>query len=354
MRYISVSRIEEGMVLGQDIFDLKGFLLLRHGQKLYGNYIERLKNMGVIGVYIADESTQDIEINPVIDDAKKMAAVNNVKNLFMSASRGTALSLKLMDDAVNSVQDMVESIFFCKDPVYDVREFKVSADYNFYHAVNVATISMIMGVGLQMSKPDLKLLGMCGAFCNIGLTAIKSSVLEKTEVLTPSERTDIQRHSLIGYSILRDKYNVNAKVQQGALHHHERWNGSGYPSGLKGKDIGLFGRITAIADVYDALVSKRPYRQAYAPFEAVEYIMGNSGILFDPELVKTFTRKVAAYPIGTSVLLSDGSTGIVKKNHYDCSLRPVVKIIDEKHGVRIIDLKDDKGALNLTISAQND
>jgi HD-GYP domain len=351
MRYISVGSIEQGMILGQDIWDSNGFLLLRRGQKIFDAYINRLLNLGIIGVYIDDEYTEDIVINPVVKDATRMTAVKNIRNLYMTTLAGTKLSDKAVSEAVDALQQMVDEIFFCTDPIYDVREFKTEKDYSYYHSINMATISMIMGTDLKLKKPELKLLGICAAFCDIGLGTLDQEMLERTGSLTQNEISTIQKHPSLGFSMIKEKYSIHSRVGQGVLHHHERWNGSGYPDGLSGEAISLYARIIAVADVYDALVSVRPYRPAVAPQEAFEFVMANGGILFDPEIVKVFTRKVAAYPVGTRVRLSDGCTGIVKENHFDMALRPIVKIIDDPKKLRIIDLKNDPGARNLTITA---
>ena len=350
MRYINVDNIKQGMILGQDIWDSNGFLLLRRGQKFYDAYINRLLNLGIIGVYIDDEYTEDIEIHPVIKDATRMAAVKNIRNLYMTTTANSKLSDKIVDEAVDALQQMVDEIFFCSEPIYDVREFKTEKDYSYYHSINMATISMIMGTDLKLKKPEIKTLGVCAAFCDIGLGAIDQDLLERKGNLTENEIDVIHKHPSLGFSMIKEKYSIHSRVGQGVLHHHERWNGSGYPEGLVGENISLFARIIAVADVYDALVSARPYRPAVPPQEAFEFVMANGGILFDPAVVRVFTRKVAAYPIGTKVLLSDGSTAIVKENHFDMALRPMVKVISDPKNLRIIDLKNDPGARNLTIT----
>jgi HD-GYP domain-containing protein (c-di-GMP phosphodiesterase class II) len=111
------------------------------------------------------------------------------------------------------------------------------------------------------------------------------------------------------------------------LDHHERYDGAGYPNGKTGNHISVFGRIISIADVYDALISNRPYRKGLLPSEAMEYIMGGSGTLFDPVFVTVFSRKVAAYPTGMCVKLSDGRKALVLKNFENYSMRPNLKII---------------------------
>lgn len=108
--------------------------------------------------------------------------------------------------------------------------------------------------------------------------------------------------------------------------HHERFDGCGYPNKKKGDEISPLGRIITIADVYDAMTSTRSYHKAELPSNVIEYIMGNSGTMFDPRLVKLFISKVAPFPVGTTVELSDGRSGVVEKVFSDCCSRPSVRM----------------------------
>jgi len=350
MRYINVSKIKEGMLLGQDIFDTNGFLLLRRGQPLHRTYIDRLHKIGINGLYIEDELTDDIKITPVVKPETRMNAVKNIRTMYLKAASNWGETDDVVDEAVAAVQHIADEIFFCAKPIYDIYEFKTEKDYRYYHTINMTTIAMIIGTGLNMKKQELRMLGICAAFCDIGLNNYDQELLESSNSLSEEEINAIKNHPVTGFSMLSEKRGIHARIRQGVLHHHERWNGTGYPGHLKGDQISLFARIIAIADVYDALISNRPYRPAVMPYEAFEYIMANGGILFDPDIVKVFTRKVAAFPVGTKIMLSNGNKGYVKFNYSDCALRPVVKVFDRKE-MKIIDLKNDPGALNLTIQS---
>ena len=136
------------------------------------------------------------------------------------------------------------------------------------------------------------------------------------------------------------------------LSHHERYNGKGYPDQLSGEDIPLFGRIVCVADVYDALTSDRPYRKAMLPSDALEYIISEYNEMFDPTVVDAFVKKVAPYPVGTCVKLSNDMDAIVIENFESCGLRPKVRIISEGMQTKeTINLATDASALNLIIKA---
>ena len=115
-------------------------------------------------------------------------------------------------------------------------------------------------------------------------------------------------------------------VVEAVEQHHERWDGSGLPARLKGEDICHFARILAIADTYYELVSLMPDHEPYMPHEAAECIIAYSGALFDPELVKLFTRLVPLYPTGTTVELNSGEEGIISDSNVGHITRPTVRV----------------------------
>ena len=129
-----------------------------------------------------------------------------------------------------------------------------------------------------------------------------------------------------------------------AIYHHENVDGSGYPEGITDEELTIYARILHVADVYDALISKRPYKDGYSPYEACEYLMGGCGIMFDAEVVAVLLKYVPLYPKGMAVNLSDGRKGVVYENSGEHNLRPVIRLTD----YRLLDLLDSKN-LSITI-----
>ncbi len=200
-------------------------------------------------------------------------------------------------------------------------DLKVFDDYTYSHSVNVAVLSIIIGVTMGLGRKELTKLGLGALLHDIGKVFIDKDIVNKPGKLTDEEFSSMKMHSKLGYDYVRDRFQLPVKSYVAVLDHHERYDGSGYPNSKKGDEISDFGKMIALADVYDALTSERPYRKALPPSEAMEYIMGNSQVHFDPELVKVFSRKVAPYPVGTLVKLSNGMTGLVVENYEAFCLR---------------------------------
>jgi len=159
------------------------------------------------------------------------------------------------------------------------------------HSKRVSNICGSIGVALDLSYECINELRTVGLMHDIGKIAIDDSILNKEDKFNELEWIEISRHPEIGYQIL-SSVNEFASIAELVLTHHERWDGKGYPRGLKGEEIPLQARIIAVADAYDAMVSHRPYRKSLTEVEAVEELIRNAGTQFDPEIVRVFIENV--------------------------------------------------------------
>lgn len=341
------------MILAKNLYGRDQSLLLSQGQPIKETYVEKIRRLGYSGVFVSDRLSDDIVIESLISDKLKMSAVSAVKDVFiMTVNDDINAGNQAIDNTSKVVEDLIDEILYNRNLMVNMVDLKVFDDYTFYHSVNVAVLSIIVGISLDYPRSSLYKLGLGALLHDIGKIFINKDTLSKKGPLSDEEFKEIKKHPALGYEYLINHYNIPAKSYLGALHHHERYDGTGYPLALKGSRISAIGRLISIADVYDALTSDRPYRKALLPSDAMEYIMGGSGTMFDPQFVSKFTRKIAAFPLGTIVVLSNGIRGIVVKNYEDCCTRPCVRVIsgdDTRSNNRYIDLKDDYGAANLTI-----
>lgn len=352
MRYIDVSLLEPDMVLGRSLYGTNHERMLNKGQHLRPEYIQRIKSLGFQGLYIKDSISDDIEVEDVVSEELRMDAISRLKDLFIYDEKK---DYKHFETAITNIDktvgSMVDEMSGNRDTMISMMDLKLYDEYTFYHSVNVCIIAMAIGLGLGLSRKDLTTLGMAGILHDIGKVRVPREILSKETELTQADIQELKKHPAYGYRILRDCSNIPPQVYLAVLQHHERYNGEGYPHGKKGGDISPFARIIAVADVYDAVISKRPYHDPVLPSDAIEYIMGGSGTLFDPEVVRIFLRKVSAYPLSTCVMLSNGVPAIVVKNFEDANTRPVVKLLrGDIHKPTYINLRDDPGATNLTIT----
>lgn len=161
------------------------------------------------------------------------------------------------------------------------------------HLVRIADYSTEIAKGLGLPEDDIHYLRYASPMHDIGKLVIPDSILKKPSGLTPDEREVIKKHTTLGSDIFKGTRSPLLKVSSIiSLTHHERYDGTGYPKGLKGKQIPLFGRIVALADVFDALTTKRPYKDAYDFDEALEMVKSQSGKHFDPVILKAFLKRI--------------------------------------------------------------
>lgn len=159
------------------------------------------------------------------------------------------------------------------------------------HSYNVSRLCEKIGTALNLRPETIQELRTGGLMHDIGKIAIDQSILEKPEPLTEAEKLEVQRHVETGYRILSSVSGF-ANIAEHVLAHHERWDGQGYPKGLKGEEIPLEARIIAIAEAYDAMTAEMPFRRALSKKEAVREIRQNAGTQFDPEVARVFITKV--------------------------------------------------------------
>lgn len=351
MRYLPINNIKPGMTLGKSIFDKNGTKLLNEGNLITIEYLERILSLGYSGLYIEDDLSEDLVIHNIVIDNIKNEAIQSLKNIFVSSP--TTNSSTYQDELnflSSSLLKIVDEIISTKDIIVNMLDLKIYDDYTYFHSINVAILALIIGNALKLQKTMLIQLGMAAMLHDIGKKFTPIEILSKPGSLTVSEFDTIKEHPSNGYHFIKKYFpTISATTYVGILQHHEKYDGSGYPSGISGEKITIFGRILAVCDVYDALVSDRPYHKANLPSDALEFIQGGSGTMFDPNIVLAFTCKIAAYPLGTAVKLSNGDVGIVVENYEEFNTRPKIKIIKNNVATHYINLKSDYDARSITI-----
>jgi len=350
MRYISIDNVKEGMVLGKTLYAGSGQMLLNTNALIKEEYIGRIKGLGYAGIYIKDDFSEGVEIEEIISPEIKVATINKLKDIYVAEAGNNKKALgENIADMKGMVSNIVDDIISNRDVLINVMDLKVYDDYTYFHSINVAVLSVAIGLGIGLNKDTLNALGVSAVLHDIGKKFISKDILEKKEKLTIEEFDIIKEHSQNGYVYIRENFNLSSVSNVAILQHHERYDGTGYPFGKKENDITAFARILAVVDVYDALTSKRPYHEAALPHVALEYIEKEAGKLFDPHVTNIFLKRIAPYPIGMEVELSDGTKGLVVKNYEDEKHRPLIKVITQDKEPVFYDLKNDESLKEVSI-----
>ena len=356
MIYIQPENLKPGMILARDLLGMNNEVLLTCGQTLTASHIYRLQSMRHKDAYIVDNMDDVSEDIGIISKRLKRNAVNAVRALFSHIEVGN------MEGQVNSIfelrhylDDIIDELTSDHSMLINMADIKTHDEYTYYHSVSVATLSILLGISNNMNRTALYKLGMGALMHDIGKVFISRELINKPGTLTDEEFEKMKCHSSFGYDYLREKWGGPLESVVAVLTHHERYDGGGYPLGLMGDKQPLEGKIIALSDVYDAMTSDRSYHSALPPSEAIEHIMGNSGVMFDPQVVSTFMRKVVPYPIGSKVMLSNGKLAIVVANQPEALMRPKVKLlrIDNREARvddKVLDLLNDPALWSVTIT----
>lgn len=350
MRYIAANCLREGMRLARPLYRNIDTMLAA-GVILNDRYITSIQRCGFPGVYIDDELSADIELDTMISDELRHETMKSLNKIVDIAVSGTTGSSQLPDIG-GQVENIVDELFTNRNIMINILDLSNYDNYTCTHSLNVAILSIVLAMGMGFPRAEIVGLGTGALLHDIGKLFVNKNILLKNGPLTDEEFDLIKKHPKDGFEYIYKRYNISMRNCGAILDHHEKYDGSGYPNKKKGAEISLFGRICAVADVYDALASKRPYRDALPPCECVEYIMGGSDTLFDPRVVDVFAQRIAPYPVGTSVRLSNGWVGLVVENYMSYSLRPRVRIYQQDgHDVTPfeISLKNDFHYLSVTI-----
>lgn len=327
MRYINKENLKEGMILATAIYSENGKRLLSTNVTLTRKYIDRIQGMNFDGVYIYDELTSSIIGTPVITQNTYQRSIDVVIH-------GN------YDDCMMAANGIVEDMLESENMLPNMTTLASYDGSTFSHSLNVAVTSTLIGIEEGYDRERLKELAAAGLLHDIGKIIVPGSILNKPGALSSEEWELLRKHPRAGYDMLKDYTTIPAVVKHAVLHHHENFDGSGYPFGKAGYRIHKYARIIHVADVWDALISKRSYKEACCPTGALEYITANSGILFDPLFVAAFYRCIHPYATGITVELSNGERAVVEKNYKDNPVRPDVIIESTGKSIHLMDNPD--------------
>lgn len=360
-RFVSTRLLKEGMRIDQSVLNVSGKAMIERGAYLDDFCIEYLRKKGVGGVYIQEgepdpdelelqipQYTREVIEKNRVEDRAKVKLTESVRKQvgegiqFIYNNTDSRNFSEITDNVAN---ELMKTIVDSDAVAVDISMLKVSDEYTFKHSVDVATMSMIIGKKYGLSDKMLRDLGVAGLLHDVGKSRIPNEVLNKPGRLTDEEFTLMKKHTLFGYDILKKRNEFSNAIMCGVLQHHEKINGRGYPMGNNADKIHLYAKIIAVADIYDALVTERPYKSAFPKSEAIEMIMTMTDEL-DLQIMKSFLNSVILYSVDSIVQLSNGEKARVVKNSEENCLRPTV--VGLKTG-KIYDLANDIGCASLLI-----
>ena len=357
--FVRTRSLKAGMKIDQAIVDRMGRILIARGAVLDEYLIDSLLRMGITSIYIreGEEDPEEEKISLLaqsiiektrVDDRTKVKLSESVKKRVAQGIQylyNNTESQDFTDDTNNIANDLMHAISDNDAIAVDIGALKISDEYTFKHSVDVATMAMIVAKQHGLNKNQIYEIGVAGLLHDLGKSKIPNEVLNKPARLTDEEFEIMKQHSVYGYNILKEKESVSDHVRLGVLQHHEKVNGKGYPMGVSADKMHPYAKILSVVDIYDALVTARPYKKAFSQRDAVEMIMSMTDEL-DLNVMKSFLGSMILYPVDSIVQLSNGEKAKVVENNSGYILRP--KVVGIESG-KIYDLGKDMKCNNIII-----
>lgn len=351
---VDIDDVKLGMYI-EDVIEGDDRLVVSENRKIRStDQIEDLKGKGVKKVRINLQKGEDLgRVAKVSGDHHQFEAPKREVEYFKELDKAVEVhkdGLERTTEVLKAIregkpfsiatiktaaEDIVQSIMRNPDALLSLSQLKDYDNYTFMHSVNVAIL--IVSAAYQLDYPGDRLveIGTGGLLHDIGKMRVPEKILNKPGKLTDSEFAVIKRHPELGMESILDQRGVSDIAKKVVLQHHERYNGRGYPFGIKGERIHEVGLISAVADVYDALTSDRIYKAAWTPQKALATIFQQRDRDYCSRIVDLFTKMMGVYPVGSFVKLVSGEMGVVIRIEQGSLLAPDLLVLFDKYGKRL-------------------
>lgn len=341
--YITLDEIQVGMVLGENIYNKSGALLVKESSIITEKIlkiIQRSNNLSGLNIYFGKKDLLNTENkrkkvnllvpNLIYRDKKKISdnfnrVTNYLKETFenLNVNKNSNDFEKRIDIAIKDIKENLKVNVNVLNEIITNHDFD---NYLYRHSVNVSVLAHFIGQWLGLEESHLDKLIMAGLLHDLGKCKIEKNILNKPSSLNNEEFEVMKKHPVYSYILLKKLNYYDEDVLRAISLHHEKIDGSGYPLGLKGEEIPLFARILTVADIFDAMTSDRVYKKKEIPFRVLELFQDEAFGKLDSKVVMTFIKKFSEYYLGTEVLLSNGLKGtIIRLNDYDIT-KPLISI----------------------------
>lgn len=346
MRVIQTESLKPGDIVGKSLYSDSGNLLLGKGMLLTESLIQKIRDNHIFCLYIDDELSEGIEPKGIIDDETMVKSIKSIKETMgslLNTSKKTNLAgripIKQYFIVENIVNDLIRSLEDNKDTLYTVTELMGTDMYTYRHSVNVAILSILVAKSLQYGNEAIKNIAMGGLLHDIGKINVQIDLINKKGSLTEDEFEEMKNHPEYGFEMIKDDRVLSSISKNIVRYHHEKLDGSGYQNKLKKTEIPEFVGIVTVCDMYDAMTSDRSYRKRMPIYQALEILMCEAVERIDPHIYHALVKNICIYPVGSTVVLSDGREALVLEYRRDYPTRPKLKLIAPPHTVIDLDLE---------------
>lgn len=341
MQTVKTTQLQEGMVTASPVMTKRGLLIVDEGNTLTNATIARIAFYDINRIEIEDfEASKEVPLDSSSEPTYSQRVISSSEfQKFQKDHSAAADALKESLSSILAKEKEPDPMQLCQilQPLLSettssielfdfLHNMRANDDSIYAHSINVALISHMLGHWLNMSEDNLTILTAAALMHDIGKTKIPIEILNKPDKYTDEEFELVRQHPSFGYEILLPYEELDPRIKNAALMHHERCDGRGYPNNMKFNDIDDFSQIIAIADVYDAMTAARSYRAPLCPFRVIADFELEGLQKFNPKFILTFLERIAYTYQNNRVLLTDGrSANIIMLNKQFLS-RPIVGV----------------------------
>lgn len=360
----------------KDIYLYNDFLASTGYIDLKEDDMQRFQKWDINEVFMEDNTSLDMEVSADFDKFLReykvfkkiyLNVIKKVRNNLGGYKNNNLVNMNELNEILDEVLDIVNRNLSSVLQLLNLTGLPRADEY-YIRSLNVSLISMIIGRAMKFSENRVKKLGIGAILYDIGLVKVPDKILEKIGKFTPEEYTEIKKHTVYGYKILKTSFRFEEDLAMVSLMHHEYYNGKGYPRGLSGNQINLYSKIIAIAHAVEKMLkpiriassntkikdnkstfslmlekSNANKKKDISLYDAVKEIIHGANTKYDPNISKTFVSIFTVYPIGSIVLLNDKRKGFVFATNPNFPIRPIIKIVSNENG----EFVDDGETINL-------
>lgn len=328
MQQVSIKEVKAGAMLATNI-NARGKVLFRRGHKLQKRDIDFLRQMGLRSIPISDKDG-GVHSTGTINEQTREEAVTVVTDVLNDFEN---LTPKKYEKVRNVAEKIVDDVLSVKDLKIQAHDLRSHDEYTYRHSVNVTALSVSIAKLLNWDRRDLRSLAAGALMHDIGKMKLPHEVLRKEGRLDREERLLIERHPVWGFQLLSEKSCGTPHEWAVARQHHETLDGRGYPDGRMADDMHPWAKIVAVADIWDALRSNRPYKKGW-PADKVLALLNSEEMKtkLDSKALEVFNSIAVPYPLGTQVRLTNNEVAVVVEQNPGNPLLPTVRMIKDSTG----------------------
>jgi putative nucleotidyltransferase with HDIG domain len=324
---IKVTELMESDIIAKDIYSTTGSILIKKNSSLNESIIQRLLKSYNDSIFVYRKvgekfNTYKVDINKIL--------LKEIEDIIETTGKKF---LKHEDD-IKQIKKVIFEILnndYIIKLLLPIRPLGMNV---FNHSVNVALYSLCVAKEMFFPYNRMKVLGTAALLHDIGMQKVPRDIIYKTEALNDSEKKILMKHPRYSFEILQQTNSISLEIASIVLQHHERYDGKGYPIGLKNEKIHEMAKIISICDIFDALTNDRPYRQKFEKNESIEYLLSAGEDNYSPEILNGLINSISLYPFGQWVKLSTEEIGIIVSHEEENNLkhRPLVMIYIDANG----------------------